>query len=341
MPPNIRAKRSAGSNDRVGEARLTAVVVLATVAALATLGVVAIARDDGAGASDSPSTTASEGLSGVAALARSAVADTEDTDKTLPDLVGAEQKPRRKVCPVEPETLRAGDSGDDVICLQRALVKAGALDGEPSGTFDDATFQAVRQIQEERDLFVDGVAGRETALSLKIWPDEKSFVVRTPKPPEGATDLLGVPLSSVASAGKDAPPLPPDNGVGMGKRVVYSRKMQRVWAVDDDERIVRSWLVSGSQYENEVPGIHEIYSRSETSTAWNGRAFLPLMIRWYETDIGHLGFHAIPIRRSDGTRYQTEEELGTRLSGGCQRQAELDAQFLWSFAPVGTTVVVL
>jgi peptidoglycan hydrolase-like protein with peptidoglycan-binding domain len=274
----------------------------------------------------------------MAALARPAAETTQDS---LPDLVGEEQKARKKVCPVEPESLRQGDTGDDVICLQRALVKAGALEAEPSGTFDGATLQAVSQIQEERDLFVDGVVGRETALSLDIWPDEKSFVVRTPKPAEGATDLLGFALSSVASAGKNAPPLPPDSGIGTGKRVVYSRKMQRVWAVDDDERIVRSWLVSGSQYENEVPGVHTIYSRSEQSTAWNGRAFLPLMIRWYQTDIGHLGFHAIPIRRSDGSRYQTEEELGTRLSGGCQRQADLDAQFLWNFAPVGTTVVVV
>jgi peptidoglycan hydrolase-like protein with peptidoglycan-binding domain len=335
--PHLRAKRSASSNDRVGEARLTAIVVLGTVAALATLSVVAMTRNGGADASDPASTTTVEGLSGVAALARPA----EATEDSLPDLVGKEQQPRKKVCPVEPETLRQGDTGDDVVCLQRALVRAGALEAEPSGTFDGATFQAVRRIQEDRDLFVDGVVGRETALSLDIWPDERSFVVRTPKPAEGATDLLGFALSSVASAGKDAPPLPPDSGIGTGKRVVYSRKMQRVWAVDDDERIVRSWLVSGSQYENEVPGVHKIYSRSEQSTAWNGRAFLPLMIRWYQTEIGHLGFHAIPIKRSDGSRYQTEEELGTRLSGGCQRQADLDAQFLWNFAPVGTTVIVL
>jgi lipoprotein-anchoring transpeptidase ErfK/SrfK len=39
--------------------------------------------------------------------------------------------------------------------------------------------------------------------------------------------------------------------------------------------------------------------------------------------------------------YQTEEELGTRLSGGCQRQAKLDADFLWDFATIGTPVVVL
>ena len=36
-----------------------------------------------------------------------------------------------------------------------------------------------------------------------------------------------------------------------------------------------------------------------------------------------------------------EDELGKRLSGGCQRQAPLDATFLWDFATIGTKVVVL
>jgi hypothetical protein len=90
-----------------------------------------------------------------------------------------------------------------------------------------------------------------------------------------------------------------------------------------------------------MPGFHEVYSRSEESTAWNGQAVLPLMIRYQKTDIGAIGFHAIPIHVSDGTVYQTDAELGTRLSGGCQRQNNLDAQFLWAFADVGTPVVVV
>ena len=87
--------------------------------------------------------------------------------------------------------------------------------------------------------------------------------------------------------------------------------------------------------------MHEVYSRSEWSTAWNGQAKLPLMIRYQKTDIGAIGFHGIPTHVSDGSAYQTEAELGTRLSGGCQRQANPDAAFLWAFAPVGTTVVVI
>ena len=152
---------------------------------------------------------------------------------------------------------------------------------------------------------------------------------------------MGYTLSSVAVSGDDPnmPPLPPNSG--SGKRLVYDRAGQRVWAVDKNERVIRSWLVSGSKYGNEVPGVHEVYSRSEASTAWNGKAILPHMVRWLKTHIGNIGFHGIPRHVSDGSRYQTDEELGTRLSGGCQRQADLDADFVWDFAQIGTTVVVL
>ena len=83
--------------------------------------------------------------------------------------------------------------------------------------------------------------------------------------------------------------------------------------------------IAGSKYNNEVPGSHKVFSRSEVSTAWNGKAFLPHMIRWLKTDIGAIGFHGIPRHVSDGSRYEKDSELGTRLSGGCTRQADLDA----------------
>jgi peptidoglycan hydrolase-like protein with peptidoglycan-binding domain len=236
-------------------------------------------------------------------------------------------------------TLRYGSTGASVSCLQVALATAGVFTGAPTGEFGSSTFQAVEALQKQKDLFVDGVVGRETELALDIWPDEQSFVIRTPKPAPGATDSMGYPLSSVASTGASAPPLPANSGTG--RRVVYERKSQRVWAVAKDGTIIRSWLVSGSKFNNEVPGVHKVYSRSEVSTAWNGKAKLPMMIRWYQTSIGHIGFHGIPVHVSDGSPYQTEDELGTRLSGGCQRQSNKDARFLWDFAQVGTPIVVL
>ncbi len=242
-------------------------------------------------------------------------------------------------CTISERSLGGGSSGANVICLQEALREAGFYSGSISGVYDNATAAAVEKMQTERDLFVDGKVGRETALSLGIWPDEQSMVVRTPPPPAGAVDLYGYPLSTVATSGPDAPPLPTDSG--SGRRIVYDRMGQRVWAVDENDVVIRSWLVSGSKYDNETPGTHVVYSRSDVSTAWNGKAFLPKMVRWLKTDIGNIGFHAIPIRRSDKQPYQTEAELGQRLSGGCQRQANADADFLWDFAQVGTPVVVL
>ena len=241
-------------------------------------------------------------------------------------------------CTIGALSIRLGATGAGVTCLQEALAEEGFYTATPTGTFDDATLRAAMQYQEANGLFVDGIVGRESAIELNIWPDEESLVVHTPPPPAGAMDSMGHPLSKVASTGSAAPPLPENSG--SGRRVVYDRAGQRVWAVSSDGAIIRSWLVSGSKYMNEMPGVHEVYSRSDVSTAWNGKAWLPQMIRYQKTDIGHIGFHAIPLHVEDNSPYQTWEELGKRLSGGCQRQANEDAAFMWEFAQVGTTVVV-
>ncbi len=242
-------------------------------------------------------------------------------------------------CTITVRELRVGDANESVSCLQQALVANGYYTGAVNGTFDQGTFAAVEAMQTAKDLFVDGVVGRETAISLGIWPDEASLVVHTPPPPDGAVDLWGYTLSYVATSGPDAPPLP--EGSGSGYRLVYDRAGQRVWAVDGNEKVIRSWLVSGSKYNNELPGTHYVYSKSEQSTAWNGKAILPLMVRYLKTRIGNIGFHGIPRHVEDGSRYQADSELGTRLSGGCQRQADLDAAFVWDFADIGTKVVVI
>lgn len=241
-------------------------------------------------------------------------------------------------CTIGALSIRVGNDGAGVTCLQEALIEQGYLTSAATGSFDDPTLRAVMQYQEDAGLFVDGVVGRESAVELGIWPDEASLVVHTPPPAPGAMDSMGYRLSPVASTGADAPPLP-DNS-GSGRRVVYDRAGQRVWAVSEDGAIIRSWLVTGSKYMNEMPGAHEVYSRSEMSTAWNGQAWLPQMIRYQKTEIGAIGFHAIPLHVSDNSPYQGVEELGTRLSGGCQRQHNDDSAFMWEFAQVGTPVIV-
>ena len=331
---------------RRGSEAITVVLVAAAVVALLAMVVADRLSSDSGAASAAASPTSAPAAGGGVAGEGAAPAPSTSVDAAtaeLQELDGGAGAAAPAVavtgeCVMEVLSLRVGATGNSVVCLQKALAGAGLYAGPQNGTFDNATYLAVRKAQEARNLFVDGVVGRETALSLGVWPDEESFVVRTPAPAAGAVDAMGYRLSSVASTGASAPPLPPNSG--SGRRVVYDRAGQRVWAVDKSNNIVRSWLVSGSQYSNEVPGTHKVYSRSAVSTAWNGKAYLPKMIRYYQTKIGHIGFHAIPLKVADRSVYQTEAQLGTRLSGGCQRQANLDAAFLWDFAQVGTPVVV-
>ena len=289
----------------------------------------------------------------VAAGATTAVVDSAigaiTTDSVLPtDPAASSTVPGEDItvggtdeegCIMVERSVTIGSTGPTVECLQTALLADGVYSGGVTGVYDQATSDAVRTLQVREDLFVDGLAGRETGLYLGIWPDEASLVVHTPPPAPGAVDLLGFPMSTVSSAGADAPPLPPDSGTG--RRIVYSRAGQRMWAVDENGQILRSWLISGSKYNNETAGAHQVYSRSEQSTAWNGKAYLPYMVRWLKTDIGAIGMHSIPLHVEDNSVYQTEAELGQRLSGGCQRQAPADADFVWAWAEIGTVVVVV
>ena len=143
-------------------------------------------------------------------------------------------------CTLEVTRVDLGDTGPSVECVQKALTAAGFYNGAISGTFDEATDTAARTFQSTQDLEVDGIVGGRTATTLGIWPGDESFVVRTPPPAAGAMDSWGYTLSSVATTGADAPPMPENSGQGTGKRVVYDRAGQRVWAIDDEERVVRS-----------------------------------------------------------------------------------------------------
>ena len=128
-------------------------------------------------------------------------------------------------------------------------------------------------------------------------------------------------------------------GSGTGKRVVFSESRQRVWLVNEDEQIERTYLVSGSVYDNLEPGAFNVYSRSEDAWGVDDSGSMKYFVRFTQGDTGAaIGFHDIPIK--DGELVQTEAQLGTPLSHGCIRQRRTDAVALWKFAPLGTTVVV-
>ncbi|MET1058358.1 MAG: L,D-transpeptidase [Nocardioides sp.] len=133
--------------------------------------------------------------------------------------------------------------------------------------------------------------------------------------------------------------LTPPAGSGTGRRVVFSEDQQRVWLVTADETVQRTYLVSGSVYDNLEPGSYEVYSRSEQAYGIDDSGSMRWFVRFTRGDNAAIGFHDIPV--AGGTPVQTRAQLGTPLSHGCIRQKEADAKALWAFAPLGTPVVVV
>jgi hypothetical protein len=125
---------------------------------------------------------------------------------------------------------------------------------------------------------------------------------------------------------------------GEGRRVVFDETAQRVWLVNRDDTVERTYPVSGSVYDNLDPGTYSVFSRDEHATGIDGSA-LRFMVRFTTGAEAAIGFHNIPVL--DGKKVQTPDELGTPLSHGCIRQQGEDARALWEFAPLGTKVVVV
>ncbi len=125
---------------------------------------------------------------------------------------------------------------------------------------------------------------------------------------------------------------------GSGKRVVFDISDQRVWLVDGDDEVRRTYLVSGSLTDNLHSGTYAVYSQSRHAVGIDDSGVMEYFTRFTRGANAAIGFHSIPTK--DGKPLQTREQLGTPQSHGCIRQALPDAKQLWSFAPVGTKVVV-
>lgn len=144
------------------------------------------------------------------------------------------------------------------------------------------------------------------------------------------------PESQPSSRAQDVP-VPADSGEG--RRVVFDQGAQRVWLVKADGTVQRTYLVSGSIYDNLQPGTYSVYSRSRHAWGVDNSGTMRFMVRFTQGPSAAIGFHDIPVL--DGEKVQPRTDLGTPQSHGCIRQKTPDAKALWDFAPLGTTVVVV
>ena len=127
---------------------------------------------------------------------------------------------------------------------------------------------------------------------------------------------------------------------GTGRRIVYANRQQRVWVINADNEVIRTFPVSGmlGQPGN---GTFSVFSKSPTSYSpeFTGVTFRFMTRFAIGRNGGNIGFHEIPIRNSKPM--QTVDELGAFKGSGCLRSSTQDARFIYQWATLGTKVVVV
>lgn len=187
-------------------------------------------------------------------------------------------------------------------------------------------------------------AADDTTTSSTEPGTSSTTTTTAPPPPSSMLPASRGPAVQVAPTFAPPPPVVspldvPANS-GAGRRVVYSKSLMRVWIIEANEQVSRTYLVSG-RLNQPNPGTYKVFSRSSfTCNIQNSSTCMRWMVRFTKGPAGdNIGFHEIP--RRNGAPVQSDAQLGQALSGGCVRQSTADAQFMWAWAGIGTTVVVV
>ena len=209
--------------------------------------------------------------------------------------------------PVYSDALRKGDSGDDVMRVQRRLRTLGYLTASGvDGVFGGGTERAVAHFQLRNHMEETGIADQGTQYTLfsedavksvkpyqiKVSLSEQRVYVYAADRMDNYTILA---KTFVCSTGLDSTPTPKGTftNTGRGARWHYFQKFdcwaQYAWYIDDD-----------------IMFHSVLYSQQDTDT----------------------------LRRS------SVNALGRKASHGCVRLAVADAQWIWDNCSSGTTVVV-
>ena len=154
----------------------------------------------------------------------------------------------------------------------------------------------------------------------------------------GETTTTTTTTTTTAPVLVEAAPVPIKSGTG--RRIVYANRQQRVWVINADNEVIRTFPVSGmlGQPGN---GTFSVFSKSPTSYSpeFAGVTFRFMTRFAIGRNGGNIGFHEIPIRNSKPM--QTVDELGAFKGSGCLRSSTQDALFVYQWATLGTKVVVV
>ncbi|MCH0542396.1 L,D-transpeptidase [Streptomyces sp. MUM 203J] len=151
----------------------------------------------------------------------------------------------------------------------------------------------------------------------------------SPSPSAGTSGTGPAPGSSAPAEPSGSAELPADSG--SGERVVYGLKDRRVWLVDADGEVVRTFAVMPSTV-HPAPGSYSVTSRSGAVTGSDG-AQVEHVVRFTTVGGVTVGFSAAV----DGS---TPSPDPSRRTGGVRMTRE-DGGELWKFAQVNSKVVVV
>lgn len=227
---------------------------------------------------------------------------------------------RRRATAVRPRYGRIAAFGAALAVTSVAVAGGfGLLPGEPDSTRGVDATGAASAIKPSAQRQDDQEPARSDARRTTSTP--------------GLVDIGGSEVAALS--GTTALPA----GSGTGRRIVFSEGRQRVWLIDGADKVLRTYLVSGSVTDNLKPGTYAVYSRSRNAIGIDDSGTMEYFVRFTQgTQGAAIGFHTIPV--DDGKPVQTIAQLGTPRSHGCIRQERTNAIALWDFAPLGTTVVV-
>ncbi|MEV7139829.1 hypothetical protein [Streptomyces tauricus] len=120
-------------------------------------------------------------------------------------------------------------------------------------------------------------------------------------------------------------------GSGTGRRVVYSLDDDRVWLVDEGDRVRRTFRVSPGTVDP-LPAGYAVTSRSGTIVGSDGVA-VEHVVRFASQDGIAIGFSAAV----DGSVTPPD---ATRRLGGIREPRDAGAA-MWDFATIGTRITVI
>ena len=175
-------------------------------------------------------------------------------------------------------------------------------------------------------------AGPTTAATSAPTASPTTSPTATPTP----TPSTSSPATGTPPAARAVP-----KHSGSGRRIVYSESTpQHVWLVDRRGRVVRDFPVSGRKDWPRV-GTYRVFSKSPRSWSSTYGVRFRWMVRFAHGHSAAIGFHTIP-RYPSGRLMHRAEQLGRPVGrGGCPHSAGPDARFLYRWAGIGTTVVVV